>query len=107
MRKMNQVGVLLLHCVWDNYLKWGRNFNSQGINTVELDREFFTAHVEQGQTVQAGELIAEFDIEQIKAKGYPIYTPVLVTNSADFASIQPMNDGKIVHGDKLLKLSKD
>src|SRR5699024_8583113 len=106
MRKMNQVGVLLLHCVWDNYLKWRRNFNSQGINTVELDREFFTAHVEQGQTVQAGELIAEFDIKQIKEKGYAIYTHGLVTISADFASIQYMNDDEICDGYKLLMLSK-
>jgi PTS system beta-glucosides-specific IIC component len=78
-----------------------------GINTVELDGEFFTAHVKQDQTVKAGELIAEFDMEQIKAKGYPMYTPVLVTNSAEFKMIEPVKDGEVVHGDNLLELSKD
>lgn len=75
-----------------------------GINTVELDGEFFTAHVEQGQQVNAGDLIAEFDLEQIKAKGYPIYTPVIVTNSSDFESIESLSDGNTVFGKDLLKL---
>lgn len=76
-----------------------------GINTVELDGEYFTSHVEQGQTVQAGDLIAEFDLEQIKAKGYPIYTPVIVTNSAAYENVEAISKDEIVHGTKLMKLS--
>lgn len=75
-----------------------------GINTVELDGELFEAHVTQGQHVQAGDLLATFDLEKIKEKGYAIYTPVIVTNTASFESIESLNSGDQKHGVNLLKL---
>lgn len=75
-----------------------------GINTVELDGELFEAHVEQDQHVKAGDLIAQFDLEKIKEKGYPIYTPVIVTNTGSFESIEPLIEGTHKHGENLLEL---
>ena len=51
-----------------------------GINTVELKGEGFKSFVKCGDTVKAGDLIAEADISFLKEKGYPVFTPVIITN---------------------------
>lgn len=58
-----------------------------GLDTVNLKGEHFTAHVAQGDKVKRGQLLLEFDAEAIKAAGYDVTTPVLVTNAADFGKI--------------------
>lgn len=52
-----------------------------GLDTVELKGEFFISHVTNGQEVKAGDLLLEFDIEQIQKTGYDTTTPVIITNS--------------------------
>ncbi|QOS78741.1 PTS beta-glucoside transporter subunit IIBCA [Paenibacillus sp. JNUCC31] len=54
-----------------------------GINTVGLKGEGFTAYVNSGDTVTAGQLLIEFDMEAIQAAGLPLITPVLVPNGND------------------------
>ncbi|MEK4514850.1 PTS system trehalose-specific EIIBC component [Paenibacillus sp. FSL H8-0122] len=49
-----------------------------GINTVSLKGEGFTARKEIGDKVQAGELLLEFDMEAIRAAGYPLITPIII-----------------------------
>ncbi|MCR5758375.1 MAG: glucose PTS transporter subunit IIA [Selenomonas sp.] len=58
-----------------------------GLDTVKLNGEHFTAHVEQGATVKKGQLLLEFDGEAIKDAGYDITTPFVVTNSTEFEKI--------------------
>lgn len=55
-----------------------------GIDTVQLDGQHFTAHVAQGDIIKTGDLLLEFDIEQITAAGYEIVTPIIVTNHQYF-----------------------
>ncbi|HIY20226.1 MAG TPA: sucrose-specific PTS transporter subunit IIBC, partial [Candidatus Blautia avistercoris] len=50
-----------------------------GLNTVELGGKYYTAHVAEGDSVEAGQVLLTFDMEQIKAAGYDVTTPVLVT----------------------------
>lgn len=52
-----------------------------GLNTVELNGKHFTVHVQEGQSVKQGQLLLEFDGDAIQAAGYPLTTPVLITNS--------------------------
>ncbi|RPA60651.1 PTS beta-glucoside transporter subunit IIABC [Aerococcus agrisoli] len=59
-----------------------------GMDTVKLDGQHFTAHVSQGDRVQAGDRLVSFDIDAIKAAGYQITTPVIVTNTNDYASVE-------------------
>ncbi|MEK5031000.1 PTS system trehalose-specific EIIBC component [Paenibacillus sp. FSL R7-0302] len=49
-----------------------------GINTVSLKGSGFTARKEIGDKVQAGELLLEFDMEAIRAAGYPLITPIII-----------------------------
>lgn len=58
-----------------------------GIDTVNLSGKHYTPHVTEGQKVQAGDLMMEFDIPAIQKEGYRTVTPVIVTNSDDFADV--------------------
>ncbi|MGE9833336.1 PTS system trehalose-specific EIIBC component [Streptococcus sp. FT1-106] len=51
-----------------------------GMDTVNLDGKGFEAHVTQGDHVKAGDKLISFDISAIKEAGYPVETPVIVTN---------------------------
>ncbi|MGI8385290.1 beta-glucoside-specific PTS transporter subunit IIABC [Robertmurraya sp. P23] len=55
-----------------------------GMDTVQLEGKFFTAHVSQGDYVKVGQLLIEFDMEQIKEAGKPLTTPIVVTNHKEF-----------------------
>ena len=59
-----------------------------GIDTVNLNGQHYTGHVTQDQRVKAGDVLLEFDSAAIIAAGYPIITPVLVTNSDDYSSVE-------------------
>lgn len=58
-----------------------------GLDTVELNGQYFTAHVSSGDHIQKGQLLIEFDMERIAEK-YSLVTPVLVTNTEDYASVE-------------------
>ena len=78
-----------------------------GMDTVELDGKHFTLKVAKGDTVKRGDVIAEFDIPAIKAAGYPLATPLVITNSKKLAeSVQDaQNSGAAVtNADSVLKV---
>jgi PTS system beta-glucosides-specific IIC component len=56
-----------------------------GMDTVRLEGEHFTAHVKQGDRIERGQKLITFDIEKIKQAGYPLTTPVVVTNASNYA----------------------
>lgn len=59
-----------------------------GMDTVKLQGKYFTPHVKKGDKVKKGQLIEEFDIDQIKKAGYSVLTPVVITNSNQFKKIE-------------------
>ncbi|WP_437612854.1 PTS beta-glucoside transporter subunit IIABC [Erwinia sp. V71] len=58
-----------------------------GIDTVKLDGQHFTAHVQQDDNVKVGDLLLEFDIPAIQAAGYELTTPVIISNSDDYIDV--------------------
>ncbi|WP_046216519.1 PTS system trehalose-specific EIIBC component [Paenibacillus wulumuqiensis] len=54
-----------------------------GIDTVGLKGEGFKAHVATGDTVTKGQLLLEFNMETIKAAGYPTISPIIVPVGQD------------------------
>lgn len=72
-----------------------------GIDTVKLSGTHFDLKVSSGQQVAAGDLLVEFDLEQIAAAGYDTITPVIVTNPDLYPSIGSLATGPIEHGDPL------
>ncbi|WP_336759883.1 beta-glucoside-specific PTS transporter subunit IIABC [Paenibacillus sp. USHLN196] len=76
-----------------------------GVDTVKLDGQHFVSHIKEGDRVQAGDLLLEFDIAQIKAAGYHTVTPIIVTNSANYEEVIPQATGQVSRQELLLKLS--
>lgn len=74
-----------------------------GMDTVQLEGKYFTAHTAQGERVELGQLLIEFDLAQIKAAGFEVTTPVVVTNHDQY-TIVPTNDKQIKAGAKLIEL---
>lgn len=75
-----------------------------GLNTVELKGKCFSCKVAEDDVVKKGDVLIEFDIEGIKAAGYPLYTPVLVTNSDDYVSVKVLAEGETKAGDDLISV---
>ena len=75
-----------------------------GLDTVELAGEGFTVHVEKKQRVSAGDKLITFDQEFIQSKGYNLITPVVVTNTSKFFSIEG-KAGAVTPSDQLLTVT--
>lgn len=73
-----------------------------GLDTVSLQGKPFTVAVEQGDRVQAGDLLLSFDRDAILAAGLVTTTPVIITNSKKFGSIVPVPQKSLRHGDELM-----
>lgn len=77
-----------------------------GMDTVSLNGQGFTKHVEAGDAVVAGQKLVTVDLEAVKAAGLPTVTPVVVTNTADFEDVLTTQEGQVVAGDYLLTAVK-
>lgn len=74
-----------------------------GMDTVGLNGEGFTAHAKTGDTIQAGQLLLEFDMRFIRSKGLPVTTPVVVTNSDEYPNLS-IKTGIVKTGDTVITL---
>lgn len=54
------------------------------LDTVKLDGKHFTPHIKQGDKINVGDLLIEFDKDAIKEAGYELDTDVIVTNTNDY-----------------------
>ncbi|KAA8748170.1 MULTISPECIES: beta-glucoside-specific PTS transporter subunit IIABC [Paenibacillus] len=59
-----------------------------GIDTVKLKGQFFSPKVQAGAKVSVGDVLMEFDREQIEKAGYTTITPVIITNMHQYESIE-------------------
>lgn len=75
-----------------------------GIDTVKLNGDGFIKKAEQGDTIKKGQLLLEFDIEKIRAAGYSITSPVIVTNIEDYTDVIPADVKAAKVGDELITL---
>lgn len=76
-----------------------------GLDTVKLNGEGFTPKKNQGDSVKKGDLLLEFDIEKIQKAGYDITTPVIITNTDDYAEVKVSGAGTVNSGDDFIAVS--
>lgn len=77
-----------------------------GMDTVSLNGNGFDSYVSIGDKVKKGQTLLTFDIEKIKKAGLTTVTPIIITNTADYQSIDLCKDNKVTFEDFLLELVK-
>lgn len=69
-----------------------------GLETVSLEGRPFSAHVQSGEAVKAGQLLLEFDVDAIRAAGCKTVTPVLVCNEDEVGPVTVSGDQIVIGG---------
>ena len=69
-----------------------------GLETVALEGKPFTAHVKTGDRIKKGQLLLEFDMEEIKNSGCETVTPVLITNEDEIGKVSVENGNIVIGG---------
>ncbi len=75
-----------------------------GINTVNLDGKYFKPLVKEGDIVQSGDKLIEFDKKAILNEGNDLTTMLIVTNSKDYDDIICLKEGEVLEDDIVIKL---
>ena len=76
-----------------------------GLDTVNLEGQGFDVKVSQGDRVSAGQELVRVDRSVIEQAGYPLTTPVLVTNTTSFASVEVVGGDSVEPGETLIKVT--
>lgn len=77
-----------------------------GLDTVTLGGKHFTAHVKSGDKVKIGTPLVDFDMEAIKQEGFDCITPIIVTNTANYRAVAPIEDQAVERGDSIIKVKQ-
>ncbi|MFE5319723.1 glucose PTS transporter subunit IIA [Paenibacillus sp. NPDC056579] len=70
-----------------------------GIDTSQLQGKWFTAHIKEGDYVDAGQLLISFNLQKVKQNSKSLATPMIITNvdkvkSWSFASYKAVKKGQ-------------
>ncbi len=74
-----------------------------GIDTVQLAGKFYDVKVSNGQKIKKDELLMKIDLDGIKSAGYRTVTPIIITNTDNYTSID-IKLGDIKAGQEIMKL---
>ncbi len=77
-----------------------------GLDTVKLKGKGFNVKVKEGDRINKGDLLCEFDPEVLKGAGLKTTTPMVITNSNDYSKIEARPKCEINAGDSVLKIEK-
>ncbi|WP_241576185.1 PTS beta-glucoside transporter subunit IIABC [Rosenbergiella collisarenosi] len=75
-----------------------------GIDTVKLAGLPFTAHIAEGDSFTAGDLLLTFDCQAITDAGLSLVTPILVTNSDEFSEVNCLGVGDVAEQQPLIMI---
>lgn len=73
-----------------------------GINTVEMNGKGFKVYAANGKRVKRGDILVEFDLEEIKKAGYDTTTLLIITNTNDHEKIEVASSGHVTQRDDLI-----
>ena len=75
-----------------------------GLDTVNLNGQYFETHVKQGDRVTVGDLLLDFDIEGIKESGFLTQTQIVITNSDSYQVDPIIKDGYVNKDTSILQV---
>ena len=77
-----------------------------GLDTVELNGKYYQTYKEIGDQVKAGDVLLEFDLEEITKAGYDVTTPIVITNLSGYRITKCLTGQQVKAGDEVIQLTK-
>ena len=77
-----------------------------GLDTVELNGNYYQTYKEIGDQVKAGDVLLEFDLEEITKAGYDVTTPIVITNLGDYKITKCLTGQQVKAGEEVIQLTK-
>jgi len=77
-----------------------------GLDTVNLKGQYYKSYVNNDSKVKTGDLLIEFDIEKIRAAGYDLITPIVITNTSSYKSVEGIRQGHVEELEALMKIER-
>lgn len=77
-----------------------------GLDTVELNGKYYQTYKEIGDQVKAGDVLLEFDLEEITKEGYDVTTPIVITNLGDYKITKCLTGQQVKAGEEVIQLTK-
>ena len=77
-----------------------------GLDTVELNGKYYQTYKEIGDQVKAGDVLLEFDLEEIAKAGYDVTTPIVITNLGDYKITKCLTGQQVKAGEEVIQLTK-
>ena len=77
-----------------------------GLDTVELNGKYYQTYKEIGDQVKAGDVLLEFDLEEITKAGYDVTTPIVITNLGDYKITKCLTGQQVKAGEEVIRLTK-
>lgn len=77
-----------------------------GLDTVELNGKYYQTYKEIGDQVKAGDVLLEFDLEEITKAGYDVTTPIIITNLGDYKITKCLTGQQVKAGEEVIQLTK-
>lgn len=77
-----------------------------GMDTVELGGQHFEALISDGDEITLGQTLVKFDMDAISKAGYPLVTPVIVTNSDEYSAVTLEKTGSTEACEKMITVCK-
>ena len=77
-----------------------------GLDTVELNGKYYQTYKEIGDQVKAGDVLLEFDLEEITKSGYDVTTPIVITNLGDYKITKCLTGQQVKAGEEVIQLTK-
>ena len=79
-----------------------------GLDTVQMKQPPIEMKVKAGDAFNAGQKLAQVDVDQIRKEGYDLTTPIIITNTNDFMDVLPNREqGEIAAGENLLTIIRE
>ena len=78
-----------------------------GLDTVELNGKYYQTYKEIGDQVKAGDVLLEFDLEEITKAGYDVTTPIVITNLGDYKITKCLTGQQVKAGEEVIQLTKE
>ena len=77
-----------------------------GLDTVELNGKYYQTYKEIGDQVKAGDVLLEFDLEEIAKAGYDVTTPIVITNLGDYKITKCLTGQQVKAGEEVIQFTK-